>query len=201
MTKLNLIDVGKKLREMKKTVFTPQDMIMMFGATKRAVNGFLSYNSKNNRIIKLKKSLYVLKDEYASLYLIANKAYSPSYISFETALSYHHLIPETVYSITSATTKTSRDWVIGEVYYLYRTIKQSAYFGYEIKFAEDNQIRMATPEKALADYLYFIYLGKIKTWNDRLDTTLVNKKKLKEYLLLFSNKKFLYFSKKYIANL
>lgn len=201
MTKLNLFNVAKKLREMKKTVFTPQDMILMFGATKRAVNGFLSYNSKNNRIIKLKKSLYALRDEYASLYLIGNKAYSPSYISFETALSYHHLIPETVYSITSATSKISRDWVINDIHYLYRSIKQSAYSGYEIIFAEDNHIRMATPEKALADYLYFIYLGKIKTWNDRLDTSSIDKNKLKKYLLLFSNKKIIDFSKKFITDL
>jgi predicted transcriptional regulator of viral defense system len=198
MTKLNLLNVGKKLKETKKTIFTPQDMILMFGATKRAVNGFLSYNSKKDRIIKLKKSLYGLKDEYISPYLIANKAYSPSYISFETALSYYHLIPETVYSITSATTKTSRDWTINETNCLYRTIKQEAYIGYVTKVIEDNQIYMATPEKALADYFYFIYLGKIKTLNDRLNFTLINKKKLKEYLLLFSNKKFLSFSKKYL---
>lgn len=198
MTKLNLLDVGKKLKEMKKTVFTPQDMILMFRATKRAINGFLSYNSKKNRIIKLKKSLYAVKDEYINPYLIANRAYSPSYISFETALSYYHLIPETVYSVTSATTKTSRDWTINEINYLYRTIKKEAYTGYVLKVIEDNQIQIATPEKALVDYLYFIYLGKIKTWNDRLDIALINKKILKEYLLLFANKKFLNFSKKYL---
>lgn len=198
MTKLNLLDVRKKLVEMKKTVFTPQDIILIFGATKRAVNGFLSYNSKKNRIIKLKKSLYALKDEYISPYLIANKAYSPSYISFESAFSYHHLIPETVYSITSATSKTSRDLIINEINYLYRTIKKEAYTGYVLKVIEDNQIQIATPEKALADYLYFIYLGKIKTWNDRLDIKSIDKKRLKECLLLFSNKKFLNFSKKYL---
>lgn len=198
MIKLNLLDVRNKLVEIKRSVFTPQDLIMMSGAKKRAVSGFLSYNTKKNKIIKLKKSLYALKKEYISPYLIANRSYLPSYISFETALSYHHLIPETVYSITSATTKTSRDWTINGANYLYRTIKKEAYTGYVLKVVEDNQIQIATPEKALADYLYFIYLGKIKTWNDRLDIRSIDKKRLKEYLLLFANKKFLNFSKKYL---
>ena len=198
MTKLNLLNIEKKLRAMQKTIFTPQDLILVFGASKRAVNGFLSYNTKKNKIIKLKKSLYALKDEYISPYLIANNSYLPSYISFETALSFYHLIPEAVYSVISATTKTSRDWTINESNYLYRTIKKEAYTGYVLKVIEDNQIQIATPEKALADYLYFIYLGKIKTWNDRLDMRSIDKKILKEYLLLFTNKKFINFSKKYL---
>ena len=198
MTKLNLLNIEKKLRAMQKTIFTPQDLILVFGASKRAVNGFLSYNTKKNKIIKLKKSLYALKDEYISPYLIANNSYLPSYISFETALSFYHLIPEAVYSVISATTKTSRDWTIKESNYLYRTIKKEAYTGYVLKVIEDNQIQIATPEKALADYLYFIYLGKIKTWNDRLDMRSIDKKILKEYLLLFTNKKFINFSKKYL---
>ena len=40
-----------------------------------------------------------------TFFLIANKIYNPSYVSFEMALSYYRLIPEGVYSITSATAK------------------------------------------------------------------------------------------------
>jgi predicted transcriptional regulator of viral defense system len=160
----------------------------------------LSYNSTKNRITKLKKSLYSIKDEYTNHYLIANKAYQPSYISFETALSYHNLIPEIVYSITSATAKSSRNWEIGNIDYDYRTIKQTAYTGYIVGNMDGTKFYIATPEKALADYLYFLYLGK-SVWNDRLDIRTINKKKLKEYLLLFSKNKLLNFSKKYIPNL
>ena len=37
--------------------------------------------------------------------MVANKIYSPSYISLETALSYYGLIPESVYALTSVSTR------------------------------------------------------------------------------------------------
>jgi len=39
------------------------------------------------------------------LLLVANKIYTPSYVSLEMALSYYTLIPEAVYGITSATSR------------------------------------------------------------------------------------------------
>ncbi|MCG2758861.1 MAG: hypothetical protein L6263_10560, partial [Desulfobacteraceae bacterium] len=39
------------------------------------------------------------------LFEIANRIYSPSYISFEMALSYYQIIPERVYGLTSATSR------------------------------------------------------------------------------------------------
>ena len=45
----------------------------------------------------------VLKESV--LFEIANRIYNPSYISFEMALAYYGLIPESVYGITSASTR------------------------------------------------------------------------------------------------
>ncbi len=50
-------------------------------------------------IKKIRRSYYIFDDlnlNEAILFLIANKIYSPSYISFEMALSYYGLIPEAV---------------------------------------------------------------------------------------------------------
>jgi predicted transcriptional regulator of viral defense system len=61
-------------------------------------------------------------DEHV-LFEIANRIYRPSYISLETALSYYHLIPESVYGISSASTRRTYTFKtpIGE--FSYKTIK------------------------------------------------------------------------------
>jgi len=201
MSKLNLYKLQEKFGEIKKSILTPQDLKLLFYANDRAINGFLTYNNKKGKILKLKKGLYGISKSNFSSNLIANLAYKPSYISFETALSYYHLIPETVYSIISATSKASREWNMQNTNYVYRSIKKEAYAGYIIKTIENEQVLIATPEKALADYCYFIYLGKIKEWNSRLELKDINLKKVKEYLKLFNNRKIINFIKKYLPQL
>jgi predicted transcriptional regulator of viral defense system len=63
-------------------------------------------------IKKVVKGHYVFSGQELDergLFEIANRIYAPSYVSFEMALSYYGLIPESVFAITSASTrKTSR---------------------------------------------------------------------------------------------
>ena len=65
----------------------------------------LSEWQKKGYIKKLRRGYYIFADAIlneAALFLIANRLYMPSYVSFESALSYYGLIPEGVYSVTSA---------------------------------------------------------------------------------------------------
>lgn len=201
MKNLNLLKLQETLEAVGKPIFSPQDVKLFFGSGDRAINGFLTYNSQRNRIIKLKKGLYALKKSIADHFTIANRAYQPSYISFETALSYYHLIPETVYSVTSATSQTSRQFDIQKINYSYRKIKKSAFTGYIVGNTENQPFLIAGPEKAVADYCYFFLLGKIGSWNDRLDLSRIKLQKVKYYLNLFVEKKNLKRLKKYLPNL
>ena len=57
---------------------------------------------------KLRNGWYRFSDETVNeqlLYLIANKIYNPSYVSFESAFSFYGIIPEGVFSILSATSQ------------------------------------------------------------------------------------------------
>ena len=62
--------------------------------------------ARSRKLLKLKKGLYIFQEAFRkrtpSKMLIANKLYSPSYVSFESALSYHGFIPEAVYMTSSA---------------------------------------------------------------------------------------------------
>ena len=101
--------VTQKLKEKGVFLFTPREFTRVFDVSLSASQWFIASYVKRGLFTKLRNGFYALSDAPRNHYLIANKLYQPSYISFETALSYHKLIPETIYAVTSAAPKaTSR---------------------------------------------------------------------------------------------
>ena len=192
MKKLNLHQVEEKLLSLNVRIFTPQDLSFVFGANKRAVQGFLNYNAKKGVFVRLKKGLYSLKRNFPQEFFLANNLYSPSYISLESALSYYHLIPETVYAVTSITSKPTREFEVNGRLFEYRKIKKQAYTGYVPQEIQGEVAYLATPEKAMADFFYFVSLGK-KNFNDRLRLEKIKRRVLMQYLSLFDRKKLISF--------
>lgn len=92
-------------------------------------------------------------DEF-SLFTFANKIYNPSYISLESALSYYHLIPQSVYAVTSVTTLPTRVFKTSLANFKYHRIKTAMFFGYELMLPNNKHCKIACPEKALLDYFY-----------------------------------------------
>lgn len=88
------------------------------------------------------------------LHLTANRIYHPSYISFESALAYHRLIPEGVYMVTSASSLKTRSFDTPFGKFDYRHLKPELMFGYELVEIRDQRYKMASPEKTLLDFLY-----------------------------------------------
>jgi predicted transcriptional regulator of viral defense system len=108
-------------------------------------------------IRKVIKGFYIFSDLELNenvLYEIGNRIYKPSYISFETALSYHGLIPESVYAITSATTRKTSHFKTPVAEYVYRTIAPRLFWGYDLVKYDHKYFRMARMEKAILDYFY-----------------------------------------------
>jgi predicted transcriptional regulator of viral defense system len=108
-------------------------------------------------IKKVVDKYYIFSDLELSesvLFEIANRIYSPSYVSLEMALSYYRLIPESVYTVTSVTTRktNSFDTKIGS--FDYRTVKPELFFGYSIENYGDKHYKIASIEKSILDYLY-----------------------------------------------
>lgn len=93
---------------------------------------------------------------------IANILRSPSYISLEYVLSKEGVIPEAVYSITSITVKSSRNYVNFLTHFLYKNIKNELFTGYSYREWENKHIYAASKAKALFDYLYLKKLQNLK---------------------------------------
>ncbi|MGM0579808.1 MAG: type IV toxin-antitoxin system AbiEi family antitoxin domain-containing protein [Bacteroidota bacterium] len=133
-----------------------------------------------------------VKDQ--TLLWMANRIYSPSYISMEFALSYYGLIPEAVYTITSVSSRKTItfDTLFGT--FAYRHLKPSLFFGYQIEEWEDFPVKLAQPEKVILDYLYLNpNLKTEKDWKAlRLNLNqyqeLIDSKNLGTYLNLFESK-------------
>jgi predicted transcriptional regulator of viral defense system len=126
---------------------------------------------------------------------IANKLYQPSYLSFEYALSYYHIIPEVVYTVTSATVKPTREFEVLGHLFSYSKIQSKAFRGYVPKKIDNYTVLLAVPEKALADCLYFVVLKKTSL-NERMDVSGLNRKLFLKYVKLFGNKKLVLLARK-----
>lgn len=185
--KLNPIIASRELESKGFSVFTPKEFKRIFRVSSGAAGQFIHRHAKKNLFVKLRNGLYVLKENHLPTYFIANKIYRPSYISLETALSYYGIIPETVYSITSVTSKPTREFDALGMSFMYTRIKQATFRGYITQKEDDYAYFIAEPEKALADYLYLVSIGK-RSWNDRLYIKNISRKKLAFYAGLFGRK-------------
>lgn len=90
-------------------------------------------------------------------YCLAGAIFGPSYLSFDYALAYYGLIPETVCTFTSATfdKKKAKEYRNHFGRFSYRDVPRDAYpFGIVIREEDGYAYQMAAPEKALCDKLY-----------------------------------------------
>lgn len=148
-------------------------------------------------IKKIIKNHYIFSDLEINdvvLFEIANRIYAPSYVSLEMALSYYNLIPESVYIVTSVSTRRTYSFSTDIGTFSYRNIRANAFFGYNIIKNKDKYYKIACPEKAVLDFLYYrsdfdndIDIESIRI-NAEEFKEVINKKKFEEYLKIINNR-------------
>lgn len=187
MRKLKPIFVQQELLDRRLQVFSPLEFSRIFQVSLRATQEFLKRYSKPNAglFYKLRNGLYCLKTHHPSSYLLANKIYRPSYVSLDTALAHYGMIPEIVYSVTSVTTKATREFTTPWLIFDYQKIKRQAFTGYRPMEIDGTTVLIAEPEKALVDFLYFVDL-KQRLLNDRLDLKKISLQKALHYAKIFN---------------
>ncbi len=119
----------------------------------------LSQLCRSGEILRVKKGLYIPASRDGSPdpvdpLVLAALIYGPSYVSLETALAHHGLIPERVVEITCMTTKRSRTFetLVGRYVYHFLSTRIFSY-GVTLEKAQGGTYFLATPEKALCDRL------------------------------------------------
>src|SRR3989344_5046556 len=119
---------------------------------------------------------------------LVNQVSFASKISLEFALSYHGVIPEAVYEITSVTTKATRRFKKLRKVFSYHKIKKNAYTGYETQKQRGGSFYIASAEKAFVDANY-LRLTQGQKPISRFNKDKVNYTKALKYAFLFGNAK------------
>lgn len=142
----------------------------------------LSRWTKAGRVHQLRRGLYVLAPPFQKVkphpFLVANRLVDGSYVSLQSALAHHGLIPEVVPVTTSVGAVRTARWDTPLGTYEYRHVKTELLFGYQaIDVGSDQQAFVATAEKAILDLVHLQpggdapqYLRQLRLQNlERLD--------------------------------
>ncbi|NBD34702.1 MAG: hypothetical protein GVY30_01730 [Chloroflexi bacterium] len=134
------------------------------------------------KLLQLRRGLYTLATPYRKTtphpFVVANRLVRASYVSLQSALAHHGLIPEHVPVTTSVTTSRPTEYETSLGHYTFRHIKPDLLYGYHrADVGNDQQAFIATPEKALLDQVYLqpggddlAYLQGLRLQNlERLD--------------------------------
>ena len=112
------------------------------------------------RLVQLRRGLYLLASPYTrrppDLLAIAGRMRRPSYLSLQSALAYHGVIPESVTTTMSVTSGRPGLWKTALGDFRYRHVHPDLFWGYQqVGLGEDGAGYLALPEKALLDLFYF----------------------------------------------
>jgi len=151
---MNIYQLAKHI---PRSVFTHEQIEAVLYPHVNNVNAKIAYMVKKGELLRLKKGVYAFANGYQTdpvdMISAANILYTPSYVSFEYALSYYGLIPERVHEITSATMRMKKVFATPIGRFSYKVVPLQAYaIGVDWFYDDVHGGKLiATAEKALCD--------------------------------------------------
>ncbi len=139
----------------------------------------------SGKLLQLRRGVYALAGQYRSRpphhFEIANLLERPSYVSLESALSYHGVIPEAVFVTTSVTTARAGEFETPLGRFGYRHVMPALFWGYVTVTIGGAEVLVARPEKALLDLIYLrpgsdkpAFLEELRLDTGRLDQSVLD---------------------------
>ncbi|MBL7081299.1 MAG: hypothetical protein ISS44_01860 [Candidatus Omnitrophica bacterium] len=195
---MKYFDLISELKKNKLIIFSLRDIENLFPRGKlKTLKNDLSRWVKTGQFLKLKRNLYEfvepgLESNIPDVY-VANKIYTPSYVSLEMALSIYGLIPDVAAQVTSLTTQPTREFKNKHGSFFYRSCQKRAFTGYRLMQYEGFKIFIADREKALVDFIYFAVrrADSLDFDEERFSKHILKKlnwAKVLKYAKLFNNK-------------
>lgn len=135
-------------------VFTTKELMIKYKNYRSPKMKIKSEIEKGN-YFKINRGLYET-NKNVEPFLLAAYIKSPSYLSFEYALSYYGIIPETVYTYTSATCLEKHTYKYENVFgrYSYHDVPKEAFAKDVMHIEKDGYAyNIASKEKSLCDLL------------------------------------------------
>jgi predicted transcriptional regulator of viral defense system len=155
----NLLEQLKSLPHFNKN--TVYQLGKQLGLKDTTVNTYISRFLKYKEIIQLKRGLYISTDffeknkgDVSYPFFLANVIRTPSYVSSWAALQHYNLTTEAILSVTSVTSKVTREYQTKAGNFSYQSIKKELFSGFSLTKGKFNFF-IASPSKALFDLIYF----------------------------------------------
>jgi len=148
---MRLIDVEQKILTLNQPLLRTQDVSACLNIPLAQASKILERLTEAGHFLRLMRGKWAVTKNIDPLVLPEFLTLPfPSYISLQTALFYHGMIsqiPHTIYAVSLARTRLYKT-ALGEI--SIHHIQPDFFFGYDMI----NQIKIASPEKALIDVLY-----------------------------------------------
>ncbi|MGZ0656597.1 type IV toxin-antitoxin system AbiEi family antitoxin domain-containing protein [Coraliomargarita sp. W4R72] len=169
------------------SAFSAQDVVTLSGQSAGSVAISLNRWVKSERLERLRRGLYTLNENDRkvplSRALIASLLVEPSYLSGVWVLANDSVIPEAVFTVTSATKGRRLDFANAHGSFAYRRIPERAWFGFKVKEVRGGNALFADAEKALLDTIYWSrsVWGEDRFKQERVNPDRIQVKRLKRY--------------------
>ena len=135
--------------------FDLASVVQLTGQRRESIRMQLYRWCKAGKLLPLRRGMYAFPEGGGSVSInpaeLANKLYTPSYISTYWAMGFYGLISEKVVAYTSVTSRGSRSFDNSFGSFKYQSVKPAAFFGYRSADIGGRQVVIAEPEKAILD--------------------------------------------------
>lgn len=183
-------------------VIRDSDLDYLFKGSAASRHALIHKALKKEELTRLCRGFYILAPKYQkelmSEYCIANRIAPNSFISAESALSFHQWIPERVTQVTSIIAfGRSHEFMTPLGSFLYKKMPIAAehfYLGVDLSEYNEQYFYIATPLRALMDYVYW---HKIKNANSHFllhslrieehDIATITKKEIQQLLPVYKS--------------
>lgn len=148
------------LQHYPRPYLTDIELGSLFGGTPNSRYAKVKRLLASKELLHVRRGLYSLTDKIGGImkphpYELAQYIYGPSYISLESALSYHQLIPEAVYTVTSVSTKRTKEFQTPLGIFSYMSLSCDNFYT-DVSLIQEGpySFLMANPWKAICDYVH-----------------------------------------------
>lgn len=144
------------------------DLAILIDKTDDARYSIVKRALKGGLLVRIRRGLYLIAT--ASLFVedfeLALPIYGPSFVSLESALSYHGWIPEAVYTTTCVSTKRAKEFNTPFGIFSYKRVPEEHFYsGVDRIETQKGVFFIATPWRALADFIY----TRRKSWKNLIE--------------------------------
>jgi predicted transcriptional regulator of viral defense system len=171
MTGVTLLKI---LKTLNKPFYTIADLEKITGLGRNSLYVALKRWVDGGVLERVSQGIYLPMGENLSSEKIAAQLYLPNYLSFESALARHGILNMIPYTLTFATTRKTKKFILRRQGVEFRQVSSGLFFGFEMK----DGIHIAVPEKAFLDQMYFVCRG-----NSSLDLNEMNLRNLSAKLI------------------